>query len=86
MGEKNRLAVPVGAIPPRHRTAIRRGHMVVILHAIAAFAGKGKNKSKKIGSRLWHGLRDIPTHRAAPAQFRPARARARTHANFAIFR
>jgi hypothetical protein len=56
--------------------------MVVILHAIAAFAGK----SKKIGSRLWHGVRVIPAHRAAPAELRPIRARARNHANFAIFR
>jgi hypothetical protein len=56
--------------------------MVVIFNAIAAVAGK----SKKIGSRLWHGLRDIPAPRAAPARLRPARARARTHANFAIFR
>jgi hypothetical protein len=54
--------------------------MVVILHAIAAFAGK----SKKIGSRMWHGLRETPARRPAPAQLRPARAR--THANFAIFR
>ena len=54
--------------------------MVAILHAIAAFAGK----SKKIGSRLWPGLRDSAAPRAVPAQLRPVRAR--THANFAIFR
>ena len=57
--------------------------MVGIIHAVTAFAVR----SKTIGVRLWNGLCEF----RAPLPLRRddrqlARARARTHANFAIFR
>jgi hypothetical protein len=57
--------------------------MIGIIHAVTAFAAK----SKTVGARLWNGLREprIPSAlRRADRQL--ARARSRTHANFAIFR
>lgn len=57
--------------------------MVGIIRAVTAFAVK----SRSIGTRLWSGLREprmpLALRRADPQL---ARARSRTHANFAIFR
>jgi hypothetical protein len=54
--------------------------MVVIIHAISAFAVK----SRTLGSRLWHSLRE-PRRAPAPVKSNDP-SRRRTHANFAIFR
>jgi hypothetical protein len=57
--------------------------MVGIIHAVTAFAVK----SKTIGARLWNGLREPWMPQALREDdHQLARARSRTHANFAIFR
>jgi hypothetical protein len=55
--------------------------MGAIIHAISAVAVK----SRTLGSRLWHSLRE-PRRAPVPVEADDRPRRPRTHANFAIFR
>jgi hypothetical protein len=60
-----------------------KASMIGIIHAVTAFAVKGRT----IGARLWNSLREPWAPLALRRGDRQlARARSRTHANFAIFR